>query len=68
TAPSSYTAVACTNTQMSNGCVTDTGYVSGTQFTGLVSGTNYYVQITANGPAGYVSNTSNTSRNPGRAR
>jgi type II secretory pathway pseudopilin PulG len=67
-APSSYTAMACTNAQMSTGCVTKTGYTSGAQFTGLVSGTSYFVQITAIGPAGYLNNTSNTSRTSGRAR
>ena len=59
TAPSSYTATACTNLGMTSNCVTQSGYTSGTQITGLMAGTPYYVTITANPPAGYVSATSN---------
>ena len=51
TAPASYTATACTNAGMTTGCVTQAGYTSGAQLTGLTQGTAYYVQITANGPA-----------------
>jgi trimeric autotransporter adhesin len=57
-APSSYSATACTNVGMTTGCVTQNGYTSGSQFTGLVAGTSYYVTITANPPTGFVSATS----------
>jgi hypothetical protein len=71
TTPTSYTAIACPNTgsfPAGIGCVSKNNYTSGSQFTGLVSGTSYWVQITANAPVGYVSNTSSTSRNSARAR
>jgi hypothetical protein len=68
TAPSSYSAMACTDPQMSLGCVTKAGYTSGAQFNGLVSGTAYYVQITAIAPAGYVNNTSSTSKTSAKAK
>jgi hypothetical protein len=58
TAPSSYSAKACTNSGMTTGCVTQNSYTSGAQLTGLTAGTNYYVTITANPPAGYVAATS----------
>jgi hypothetical protein len=62
TTPTSYTALACNNTGMTGtSCVTKTGYTSGSQFTGLVSGTNYYVTITAIGPTGYLNSTSAVS-------
>jgi hypothetical protein len=62
TTPTSYTALACNNTGMTGtSCVTKTGYTSGSQFTGLVSGTNYYVTITAIGPTGYLPSTSAVS-------
>src|SRR5487761_2310768 len=54
-APASYTVVACTNFSMTSGCVTATNFTSGNQITGLTSGTFYYVQVTAVGPAGYLS-------------
>ena len=63
TAPISYAATACTNRGMTNGCVTVTNYASGAQLTGLVSGTSYYVQITAVAPIGYVNNNSAVSTN-----
>jgi predicted secreted protein len=61
TAPASYSVEACTNAGMSTGCVTQNGYTSGAQITGLTQGSSYYVQITANPPTGYVSNLSNVS-------
>jgi hypothetical protein len=57
TAPSSYTALACTDPGMSAYCTTQPGYVSGAQITGLTGGMNYYVTITANPPTGYVAAT-----------
>jgi hypothetical protein len=57
-APSSYTAVACTNTGMTTGCHTQTSFTSGSQFTGLTAGTGYYVTMTAVTPStAYVSAT-----------
>ncbi|MGC2485369.1 MAG: fibronectin type III domain-containing protein [Acidimicrobiales bacterium] len=62
TAPSSYTANVCTNPNMVTGCVAPiTNYTSGAQIKNLKSGTTYYVQITANPPAGYVSNSTAVS-------
>jgi hypothetical protein len=55
TAPTSYSATACTDQLMTLNCVTQSSYTSGTQFTGLTPGTNYYVVITANAPSGYLS-------------
>jgi hypothetical protein len=52
--PSSYTVTACTNTLMTAGCVTQSNYTSGSQFTGLVVGSSYYVSVVGVGPAGYV--------------
>jgi hypothetical protein len=62
TSPQSYSANVCTNANMMNGCVARiNNYTSGTQIRNLKSGTTYYVQITANAPAGYVSNESAVS-------
>jgi type II secretory pathway pseudopilin PulG len=68
TAPSSYTATACTNQGMTDNCVVANNYTSGAQFIGLTSGTYYYVQITAVGPLGYANNNSSVPFNPTRAR
>ena len=58
TPPSSYTAEVCENYSggvLSNCVSTIPGYTSGTPITsGLTAGTSYYVQITANPPAGYL--------------
>jgi hypothetical protein len=61
TAPSSYNATTCTDSGMTNNCVTLNNYTSGAQFSGLNSGTRYWARITAVGPAGFANNTSNTS-------
>jgi type II secretory pathway pseudopilin PulG len=66
--PSSYTAMACTNAGMSNGCISQTNYTSGAQFTNLNSGTAYWVEITALGPTGYVSSTSKVSTTSAAAK
>jgi hypothetical protein len=52
-----YTATACTNAGMTTGCITNANYNSGSQFTGLVQGTSYYVTITANASVGYLAAT-----------
>ena len=62
--PSSYTATACTNAGMSNGCVTVPNYTSGSPLSGLTPGSSYFVQITAIGPTGYVNNNSAVSLSP----
>ncbi len=54
-----YTAIACTNTQMNSGCVTNTNFSSGSDFTGLPytkgsAGTKYYVEVIANSSAAFV--------------
>ncbi len=65
TAPvSSYTVEVCTNKGMTTGCVTVTNYTSGAQITvaqGIVSGKQYFGEVTAIGPVGYLSNTSAVS-------
>jgi hypothetical protein len=55
TAPSSFTAVACTNAGMSANCVSVTNFTSGAAVGGLTPNTRYYVQITALGPTGFAS-------------
>jgi hypothetical protein len=45
TAPSSFTAMACTDAAMSANCVSVPNYVSGSQLSGLTPGTSYYVEI-----------------------
>jgi hypothetical protein len=72
TAPTSYTATACNNVQMSstgtgNSCTSQTNYTSGSQITGLSQNTNYYVQITAVAPTGYASNVSAVSLTSGES-
>ncbi len=54
-APASYSAYACTNANMTSGCISPETIASGGQITGLTQGTPYYVGIVANPPAGYVS-------------
>ena len=53
-----YTAIACTNSGMTTGCVTSASFTSGAQVTGLSAGTSYYVTVTANVSAGYLAVTS----------
>lgn len=65
--PSSYTATACLTSAMNTGCVTTTNYTSGAQFTGLVSGTSYYVEVTAIGPTGYVNSAPSVSTTSAKA-
>ena len=65
-APASYSATACKNPPMTNGCVSGS-ITSGGVLGGLVGGQNYYVAITANPPSGYVSATSATSLSPALA-
>ncbi len=60
-APLSYSVQACTNTGMTQGCVTQTTNTLNFLFTGLVSGTRYYVQVTDIGPVGYSNNISAVS-------
>jgi type II secretory pathway pseudopilin PulG len=55
TAPSSYSAYACTGPGMTGTCVGPETITSGGQIIGLTAGTGYYVALTANPPAGYVS-------------
>ena len=62
--PSSYTATACTDAAMTQNCVTQTSYTSGSQFTGLTAGTGYYVMITAVAPTGFVDATASPSVGP----
>ena len=58
-APGSYTALYCTNAAMTTGCGTTTGYSSGSNISGLTSGTTYYAEITAVAPStAYLSTTS----------
>jgi len=48
-----YVAEACTDPQMSVGCVSRNAFNSGTDVTGLTSGTKYYVIVVASGSANY---------------
>jgi hypothetical protein len=58
-APSSYTALVCTNSALTSGCLAPiTGYASGTTINGL-SMVSYYVQITALA-TGYISSAVST--------
>jgi hypothetical protein len=59
TAPSSYTAIVCTNAAMTSGCVTTNNYTSGSTIGSLNFFTTYYGEITANsGSAAYLPATS----------
>ena len=59
TAPSSYSAIVCTNLAMTSGCVTTNNYTSGTTIGGLSFFTTYYGEITANsGSSAYLPTTS----------
>jgi len=58
-----YSAEACTNSAMSQGCVLNGTITSGGQITGLSAtqgsaGTNYYVTVTAVASTGYLASTS----------
>jgi hypothetical protein len=53
-----YSAMACTNEAMSANCVNESTYTSGTQFTGLIPGDNYYATVTAVASPGYLAATS----------
>lgn len=53
-----YTVQGCTDLAMTMGCVSQTSYASGTQFTGLTQGTSYYVIVTAAASTGYLASTS----------
>jgi hypothetical protein len=48
TAPSSYTAIVCTNAGMTSGCVTTNNYTSDSTIGGLGFFATYYGEITAN--------------------
>lgn len=54
----SYSAEACTNSAMTNGCVNQGSITSGSDMTGLVSGTAYYLQVTALAGNGFIASTS----------
>ncbi|MGA7833854.1 MAG: hypothetical protein WCA31_01450 [Acidimicrobiales bacterium] len=65
--PLSYTATACLTQSMNTGCVTVTTYTSGAQFTGLVSGTSYWVEVTAIGTTGYLNSAPSVSTTSAKA-
>jgi hypothetical protein len=58
TAPTSYTATACTNAAMTTGCVAVASFATGGAVAGLTHLTLYFVTVTAIGPAGYLNATS----------
>ncbi|HEV3213450.1 MAG TPA: hypothetical protein VGZ03_08665 [Acidimicrobiales bacterium] len=63
TAPTGYTATACTNSSMTSNC--QTAFItSGGTMNGLNQGSSYWVTVTSNPPSGYVGNTSPVSTNP----
>jgi hypothetical protein len=58
-ATQTFTVEACTNAAMKTGCFTNSNYTSGTDFTVAtppvgMTGTNYFVEVTANGSSGYL--------------
>ena len=57
----SYTAKACTDSLMSLNCVSHTGYTSGSQFTALTTGSNYFATISAVASTGYLAATTASS-------
>jgi type II secretory pathway pseudopilin PulG len=64
TPPTGYTAVACTvdNQGTLSGCNAPQAIAAtGGEITGLTSGARYYIQITADGPTGYLNNISGIS-------
>lgn len=60
----SYTVTGCTNSSMSQGCVSQTNYTPNQQFVGLVAGSSYYVTVTAVASKGYLAATSAVPTNP----
>jgi hypothetical protein len=69
TAPSGYSVEACSGAGMTGNCFTQNVAAAGQfTFTGLQSGTRYYLQVTDNGPTGYVGNLSAVSPTNYRAR
>ena len=53
-----YVAEACTDAQMSTGCVTRNAFTTGADITGLTSGANYYVSVVASASGTYSTNSS----------
>ncbi|MGH3732168.1 MAG: hypothetical protein ACRDVC_02125 [Acidimicrobiales bacterium] len=53
-----YTIKACTDPTMTDNCTTPTTFTSGSDLTGLVQGTSYWVQITAAASGNYLAATS----------
>jgi hypothetical protein len=67
--PSGYTVQACTGSGMTGTCFTQNVAAAGQfTFTGLQSGTKYYLQVTDLGPTGYVNNISSISPTDYRAK
>lgn len=56
-----YTAKACLDSAMTLRCVSDTSYLSGSDITGLIAGTTYYVTVSADPSTGYLTSTSSES-------
>jgi len=63
-----YTALACTDSGMTLNCVGPVAITSGGQITALVSGTPYYVTVTAVASAGYLSSAASSVSGPQNAR
>lgn len=59
-----YTVRGCTDSAMTQGCVSQSDYANGSQFTGLASGTSYYVTVTADASSGYLAATSPATTTP----
>jgi hypothetical protein len=67
-APQTYTVEACTNVGMTQGCVTNTNFVSGSNLTNLPFtqgkvGTTYWVEVSANGASAYAASAFSASSN-----
>jgi Tfp pilus assembly protein PilV len=67
-APQTYTVEACTNLGMTQGCVTNTNFASGSDLTNLPFtqgqvGATYWVEVSANGSAAYQASAFSASSN-----
>ena len=56
-----YTAAACLDSAMTLQCVSDSSYISGSDISGLIPGSTYYLTISADPSTGFLSATSTES-------
>jgi len=55
-----YAALVCTNAALTTGCVRDASVRSGSEVSGLVAGSSYYVAVAATASSGYLASVSAT--------